>query len=82
MEESCKLVLSVVGVAGAEPGDVGTEEQDHAEQDVLARVLTGKTTGLAGLPRMRRGYLGPATNIPHYVQHRLRLVDWPAAEHV
>ena len=45
VEESSKLVLSVVRVARAEPGDVCTEEQDHTEQDVLAGVLTRQTTG-------------------------------------
>ena len=67
VEERGKLVLSVVGVGGAQGCDVGTEEENDTEQDVLVRVLQGQTTGLAGLQMMRTSYLRPATNIPDYV---------------
>ena len=50
VEESSKLVLSVVRVArprGASGDGVCAEQKDDTEQDVLVRVL--QTTGLAGL---------------------------------
>ena len=82
MEESSKLVLSVVGVGGAQGCDVGTEEENDTEQDVLVGVLAGQTTGLAGLQSFRTRHLRPATNIPHYVEQRLGVLDRSTAEHV
>ena len=40
VEESSKLVLSVVRVAGPELSDVSTEEEDDTQQDILIRVLS------------------------------------------
>ena len=68
VEESSKLVLSVVRVArprGASGDGVCAEQKDDTEQDVLVRVL--QTTGLAGLQTVRMSYLRPATDIPDYV---------------